>query len=286
MFEALEYYQRLAENFQSRLLTVPGIFVLLLGLCVWLAGLRWRKILGAIAGGGMFAVAAVSIGSIGVPVILAVVFIGVVIGALVEKIMFGIFGTVAIAAIVLFVISENMRKPQTEDVEFYSGNSDRQAHELTADDFISDSSYPMWPQYEDPEVAVTAPQAIEITAGMTSYLIKKAVSNIKASSVFIFFVAAVAAIVAVLIVLIMPRIFIAAVSSSLGTGLIFMGMILLLFYKASKPINHIAERSQFFATVFGAMVIFGTVVQLILSPPAVKQTKINTPDKKNGDKNE
>ena len=43
MLEALEYYQSLAEKFQSQLLTVPGILVVLAGLCVWLAGLRWAE---------------------------------------------------------------------------------------------------------------------------------------------------------------------------------------------------------------------------------------------------
>jgi len=50
MLKLLEYYQSLAQKFQSQFLTGPGIAIVLAGLCVWLAGLRWKRLLGALAG--------------------------------------------------------------------------------------------------------------------------------------------------------------------------------------------------------------------------------------------
>ena len=52
----------------------------------------------------------------------------------------------------------------------------------------------------------------------------------------------------------------------LGTMLIFAGMILLLLYKRSVPISGICDKPLFFAGVFGAMIAFGSIVQLLLCP--------------------
>jgi hypothetical protein len=59
--------------------------------------------------------------------------------------------------------------------------------------------------------------------------------------------------------------FISAVCwSSLGTALVFIGMIMLLAYKGSNPVSHICARGAFYAAVFAAMAGFGTVEQLVL----------------------
>jgi hypothetical protein len=52
--------------------------------------------------------------------------------------------------------------------------------------------------------------------------------------------------------------------SALGTVLIFAGMILLLLNKGSMPVGIISRRSSFYAAVFAAMMVFGTIEQLLL----------------------
>jgi hypothetical protein len=52
--------------------------------------------------------------------------------------------------------------------------------------------------------------------------------------------------------------------AGLGTGLCFVGMVLLLLYKDSAPLSRIYNRSLFYTAVFLAMTAFGTVVQLLL----------------------
>lgn len=52
--------------------------------------------------------------------------------------------------------------------------------------------------------------------------------------------------------------------SVLGTMLIFAGMILLLLYKGSEPVGRISGRPLFYAGVFTAMAVFGTLEQLLL----------------------
>lgn len=52
--------------------------------------------------------------------------------------------------------------------------------------------------------------------------------------------------------------------ATLGTFLIFIGMILLLLYKGAMPASEIADKGSFYLMVFVAMVAFGTVEQLLL----------------------
>ncbi len=66
--------------------------------------------------------------------------------------------------------------------------------------------------------------------------------------------------------------------SALGTMLVFAGMILLLLNKGSMPVSIISSRPSFYVAVFAAMMVFGTIEQLLLckqpkaSPAARSQT--------------
>jgi len=52
--------------------------------------------------------------------------------------------------------------------------------------------------------------------------------------------------------------------ATLGTMLVFAGMILLLLYKGAAPVSSICTRGWFYAAVFAAMTAFGTIEQLLL----------------------
>jgi hypothetical protein len=43
-------------------------------------------------------------------------------------------------------------------------------------------------------------------------------------------------------------------------------MVLLLLYKGAMPVTVIDRKAPFFAAVFGAMIAFGTIEQLVLCP--------------------
>lgn len=263
MFEAIEYYQSLAEKFDGRILFVPGIIVVLLGLCIWLAGLRWRKILGALAGGSFCVAASVCFGNYDAAIILGAAAIGIIIGATIEKIILGIFGTALVAAIVLVIVTMIDKQRQSSD--------------------IATKNYTRWSEYEESGVVINFLQAIEITKQTGLYILSGMIENIKSTSLIYAAAASTAMLIAGFIATIMPRIFIAVVSSSLGSAMIFAGMIMLFFYKGSKPVNYIWEKGTFCAMVTFAMIIFGTMVQLVLSPGSVKPIEKAVPDK-NGDK--
>lgn len=243
MLEALEYYQSLAQKFPGRLLTAPGILVVLTGLCIWLAGLRWRRVIGAIAGAAIGTVAVFVVGNFAVGTVLIVCVVGLLAGVIVNRIVFGIFGAAVGALVVIAVLAEG---------SMAGGNS----------------NYPTWPEYEVSDAGLDAPVALEISAKMAKFFIDGAKETVVSAGVSGCVGAGIAAVIVVIAALTAPRTLIAVVSSSLGAAVIFMGMIMLLFHKGSKPISYIAQRPQFYAAAFVAMVVFGTVVQLILSPAA------------------
>ncbi|MHC4418678.1 MAG: hypothetical protein ACYSU6_08855, partial [Planctomycetota bacterium] len=59
--------------------------------------------------------------------------------------------------------------------------------------------------------------------------------------------------------------------ATLGTISIFLGMTMLLLFKASAPLTAICTRTTFFMLVFAAMVIFGTLEQLMLCKYTTKK---------------
>jgi hypothetical protein len=267
MLEALEYYQSLAQKFQSQLLTVPGIIVVLAGLCIWLAGLRWRRITGALVGAAIAAAGVFVIGNYAGGVVLTACAIGLLAGVIINRIVFGIFGAAVGALIVMAILASGLTA---------GGN------ELP---FASEYSYPTWPEYEQSGVVIGAPAAMEITSKMAEYFIDIAKKAIASAGTISYAGVGLVAVIAVAAALVVPRLSIAVVSSSLGSAIIFAGMIMLLFYKGSKPISYITQRPRFYATAFVAMVIFGTVVQLILSPSAFAKASSGKPaNKENGEK--
>jgi len=80
------------------------------------------------------------------------------------------------------------------------------------------------------------------------------------------------AIIAVLVVIFITggfyfwRLTSALCCATLGTLLVFAGMILLLLYKGAMPVTGIYRRASLYAAVFIAMAAFGTIEQLLLCP--------------------
>ncbi len=284
MLEALEYYQSLAQKFQSQLLTAPGIAIVLAGLCVWLAGLRWKRLLGALAG-AVIAAAGVGVGAFGdypATVLLGACVIGLIVGAFACRFVLGLFGAIVGGLLVIAVLTGGLQSADDGNmVEFFDANS-YNPDEVKADDFVSSSSYPLWPEYEKSGAVIPAPAAMDITVKIAAHIVGIAKKTFFSAGVAAYGGAALAAVVIVVFSLVAPRLFVAVISAGIGSAVIFVGMIILLFYKGSGPITLIAAKPQLYSIVFGAMTAFGTIVQLLLSPvepeiikPSVSKKKDN-----------
>lgn len=284
MLEALEYYQSLAQKFQSQLLTGPGILIVLAGICIWLSGLRWKRILGALAGATIGAACVRLAGQCPAGIIMAACIIGLIIGAIVSEITLGLFDAAlgALAVMIILAGSLTASASQMPAVEFLDANQEYNPDKITADDFIT-QSYPTWPQYEQMDV-IAAPAAIEITNKMALYFADRAKKIMNEAGTGIYAGAGFAVMIIIVFALVAGRLFVSVTSAMLGAGLIFTGMTILLFHKGSEPVGFIAQRPGFYWLIFTAMTVFGAFVQMVLSPPTAKPAEIKMEDKENGEK--
>jgi hypothetical protein len=286
MLEVLEYYQSLAEKFDSRILTIPGIVVVLVGLCVWLAGLRWRRVLGALAGTAIAGTGILVVGDYSAGIVLTVCTIGLAAGVIINRIVLGIFGAIVGAGIIMMILTVGLsvKESGATTVGFSNAGQTYNPGEITAGEFVFKSPYPTWPEYEQSGMVISAPAAMEITTKMAEYFVNIAKEKITSADIGSYAGAGFAAVIIVLIMLAVPRVFISVIFAIMGTGLIFIGMIILLFYKMSEPITYIAGKLYFYSLVFGAMAAFGTFIQLILSPPEPQTVRVDDTNKKDGEK--
>jgi hypothetical protein len=230
-------------------LILPGVSAVLLGLLTWLGGLAIRRILvaavGAVTGGvcGFFLV--------GWNIIFAIVStcLGAGIAIMFERI-FIIILTALIAVLVGFFI---LAEPYIED----AGSLER------------------FPEQRTPDAGqyFTIRQVIEIAAEYISGLratLREVCAQVPLRSWLI--------IAALGVTFIATGIFLWRLTSALclaasGTIFIFAGMILLLLYRGSEPLSNIYRSAPFYAAVFAAMVIFGTIEQLLFCRAASKKAK-------------
>lgn len=271
MLEALEYYQSLAQRFHSQLLCGPGIAVVLMGLSVWLAGLRWRKILGVLAATAIAVTGVFAVGCGGLYTATIAAGAGVLAGILFDKAVLGIFGALLAAGIVLmfFACNKVVNHPASK-VEFYQDSSHHNPRDINAEDFVTRHSYPVWPEYEANAEPIPSRQAVEITVKMAGYFADNAKKGLSLCGTAGYAAAGFAAITTTVIAMAAVRLFISLMSAAMGTVIIFTGMIMLLFYKGSEPVTLISQRPWFYLIVFAAMIIFGSAVQLVLSPQSHK----------------
>ncbi len=69
---------------------------------------------------------------------------------------------------------------------------------------------------------------------------------------------------------VLPRLIAAVTCASLGTTMIYTGMIFVLLFKGARPLTHIYNRAPFYCSVAMAMIVFGTFTQLVLCPSISK----------------
>ena len=282
MLDALEYYQSLAQKFQGQLLTGTGIAIVLVGLCIWLAGLRLKCIVSAIVGAVIVAAGISAFGDYPAKILLIASGTGIIVGAIVGRFMLGVFAAVVGGLLAITVISGRLQPANTGGVEFFDANSIN-PNKVVADDFVSSSAYPTWPQYQQNGIVIPASAAADITVKMSAHLINLAKKTILSAGITAYGGAAGVVLAVIFFCFILPRFFVAVISAGLGSAVVFSGMVILLFYKGSEPITLIAAKPKFYGIAFGAMMAFGTIMQLLLSPAKPEIIKPSVSKKENGE---
>jgi len=245
MVEVLKTFEQVAGRFNPLVLVVPGLVLVALGLFVWLGGLGFRRVLFALVG------AAVG----GTVVLVAVTTNGVITGAsaLVAAILAASFQR-AFTALLLGLLSLAvtfiiLAYPYLQEYRgvLIAGQNLAQSERLTVHDSLS----------------VTHAFGLDLLDG-----VRYAAGSL-APARWAIIVAAAAGMLT--LGALFQSLGGALSCASLGTSMIFGGLILLLVYKGSVPIERLAGRPAFYGLVMAGMATFGTLEQLTFCRRAEQQ---------------
>ena len=257
MLEILQNFEQMIDRFSPRLLIASGVVLLLLGLCIWIAGHSLRKILISLVGlavgivVGLFVIGRNIFSACfsgGLALLIALIF---------EKVLVVLLAA-ALAATIAFTILEEPYFIQTETVEIQNDIS-VQTTTISLKGILQEL------------------KTFGLDAGKK---IKQAGTKIP---LYIWAIIAAAAAVLLVCGIALWRFTSSLFFSVLGTIVIFLGMILLLSYKGTEPISHIRSKPFVSAGIFLAMAAFGTIVQLLLCKGSKKEKKTKIkPGRKKG----
>lgn len=244
MIEIFQVFERTSGRINPIILIAPGIVAVIAGLIVWLGGLGFRKVLSAILGAvigwvvGFFVIGKSMIAASVMAVVAAIT-------ATVLHRMIIIILAISLAVTLGFVVA-SLGGP-------YLGIA-RQEGPAFTNPVSSDG----------PTLNVT-----ESIKAIKAYIIGAGDQVQQACiqmSVIGWAIIGVMIIIAIVAIVYLWNLTSALCSAVLGALLIFAGMVLLLLYKGAMPVTVIDRKASFFAVVFGAMVAFGTIEQLVLCP--------------------
>jgi hypothetical protein len=242
MSEALENLERASQHFAPEILLAGGILIVVAGLTTWLGGLKitpWiAAMIAALAG---LTVALVFI-TPSVISICAMTAVPAGIACFLKKPIVIFAG----AAFVLAVGAITGLAPTINDMSLKP---------------------PVHPQ-EQLSVSETGVE-IKAEAAFWAETFKKAAKESPGAG---FGVGGVCALLLIAGGFVFPRVVAAATCASLGTTMIYVGMIFVLWFKGAQPLASIGSRAALHGTVVPAMIVFGTFTQLVLCPSKAKNT--------------
>jgi hypothetical protein len=244
MLEFLQYFERIAPRLDSVVLIVPGLLCILVGLFIWLAGLRYTKVIAALLGllvGGTCS--SFIIGRKMLPTISLALLTGFI-AMLLHKYVFVVLAVLIVVAGATFFLAD-MDIEKNSDLILYinsSGTENISASQAAiilsrAIDYLWERTKALYADF--PLLHMLAVVGLGLLAAILAVNFSKAAG--------------------------------ALCCATLGTTLNFTGMVLLLLYKGAEPITRIGSKSIFFASVFTVMIAVGTAVQLFFCASRLKK---------------
>ncbi len=258
MFEAFQNLEQVSRYFAPQLVIFPGVLSLVLGLFIWLGGLRWNKLIAVLVGALAGVLLAYWITEYQIPTIALAVLVGGGSGMLFKRAVVILVGVVIAAMAVLIITAGPIRETTNPapPAENQLSNIDDSAERLNIKESLRIIN--LYFHYYTGQIGNAVRKGARSPEGLTFALIGGL-----AVATFGFF---------------LPRFTVSAVFSVLGTGLIFIGMLVVLLYKGAQPISHVYERAALYNTVILVMIVFGTAVELLLCSRKNKKPNIVKPN--------
>jgi|GEM_PF-3548589 len=237
-------FQEYAQHFDSLVLIATGIGLIVVGLVIWLAGTMLSRLMSAIIGGLVAFTAAIALTGGALSASILACTTGAIVGAVLRRLVLAIVAAILVGACLVVVLSSatdiQMRMPLTS------------------------------PDPDSPNL--TAGESWQRTVSFAREL-RENVIEIGAEQHFLIYVAAIGAAIVAFAVTFYFRNFGAAFTcSAIGTIMALSGMVTLLYYKGSRPVNLISDNAMLAVCVSGGMVLFGILVQMLLGRPRKGKT--------------
>jgi len=237
MLDILKDIEQMAGRLRPILLIGPGLTAVVVGLFIWLGGLRFVRVLVAVLGAVGAGLCGFFIVGRNIIAVAGLVIAPVLIVIVPQRIFVTILAaglTAVLAFVVLTVLCQDIIEMP----------------ELAATKYSETSNQNIIFSFSRPDLSARIKQAF-LQMPLFGYFVIAVLVLISMAGGFYF-----------------SRFTSALYCAVLGTMLIFAGMILLLMYKGSDPVTAICSRPLFYAGVFAAMTAFSIGEQLLLYPRA------------------
>lgn len=242
MLEVLYNFERLGGQLSGRLLVAGGVFCLVVGLWVWLGGLRWSAIVAGIAAGAAGCACAMAATNRQTVAIASMAVVAGGFGMFFDKKTLALAGAMLTAVIATILLAGPLPDDKTKPVYVEMATTPAPGQQLSVRDSIK----------------VVGDHAL-----LLSNIIVQTVRNASARDLSISITAGAAVLITGLL---FSRLVAALTCSATGLVLMLTAMTLLLMYKGAQPITFVRERVPLYHIAMLAIVAFGTVAQLLLSP--------------------
>lgn len=244
MLETLQQIENLASQLRVWSLAAVGAFIVFSGLIIWLAGLRQSRLIGAMAGAIAGLAAGLAFVKAKGPAAIAIATtLGALLGLLLDKFVIIIAGALLVVVAGLLIATSGQIDVPRDQSNTHASNDDIGGFK----------------------------QMLSTAAKITGAYTSQACDAIKGAPVMAIVTSAIAGLVVLGVGFFWPRLVAAAVCASLGTALIFAGMITVLIFKGSEPVARIGQQPNLYALAAGCMVVFGTTMQMMLCPAKRKE---------------
>ncbi len=258
MFEAFQNLEQVSRYFAPQAVIFPGVLSLVLGLFIWLGGLRWNRPIAVLVGALAGVLLTCWITECQIPTITLAILVGGGLGMLFKRAVVILVGVVIVVMVVLIITAGPIREtanpvPLTEN---QLSDIDDTAERLNTKESLR--IIHLYFNYCTGQIGNAVRRGARSPEGLAFALIGGLV--IVAFGFFL------------------PRFMVSAVFSVVGTALIFIGMLLVLLYKGARPISHVYERAALYNTVILVMIVFGTAAELLLCPRKNKKPEIVEPN--------
>ena len=241
VIEILKSFELEAGRFDPAVLVVPGLALVALGLVAWLAGMCLRRLVLALVGAAVGAIAGWLFNGPN-PVLVGVAAGG---GAVFGAIMPRLSTAVVLAALgvaVAFVVTTQTHLDEGAVTPFVRPDTGRGQEKLSTQDSLG---------------------AMRVLMANVIGCVKSIARDVEPANWAIIGAVGLGLLV---LGLLFVRLAGALVFSTLGAALIFLGLIVLLIFKGSAPIAFVHKQAAFYGLVLLGMAAFGTLEQLVLCP--------------------